>query len=574
MDWSWVSRTSGTTGHIDGLAWGDGKFVAVGTGGVLLTSPDGIAWTHRNSQTNNHLYDVAYSEKLHRFVAVGINGTITTSIDGIYWNVVPCPAPVQHLRGLTWSGGRFMAVGDYGKIIGSNDGVSWLNHNAGGAFDLNDITSFGNNQYVAVGWDGKIIYTTNGLSWSEQPSGTTKQLIAVTWNGAQFIAVGAEDTILASSTGTTWQSRSLPTTGWLDDIIWANGRYMAVRSGGRIYTSTDGLNWTQINSGTNQGLYAIAWNGSMYVATGHNGTIMNGTIITSSGRQVSRLYGADRYKTAVEVSKAGGPSAVTVLIARGDDYADALAGVPLGYKFNAPILLTQPAFLNPDTMGEIQRLGAKNAVILGGAGAVSQTVEDTLKGMGLQVSRIWGQNRFGTAAEIARQLPFQGVKTAYVVYGYDFPDALLASPFAATRGMPILLTHTDSLPPETAAVLQSMGITTTRVVGNHGVINDYVLGQLPAPVRIWGQNRYAAAVAVLNYHNFNSSQLHVATGLNFPDSMTGGVLVAKRNSGLLLVSDIVPPEIANYLQSKTSVKELVIFGGPGAVSPAVENQLK
>ncbi|HBI55793.1 MAG TPA: hypothetical protein DDY38_03070, partial [Firmicutes bacterium] len=70
--------------------------------------------------------------------------------------------------------------------------------------------------------------------------------------------------------------------------------------------------------------------------------------------------------------KQGWPDgAQTVVLARGDDYADALAGVPLAYQLNAPILLTHTNRLITSTKDEIIRLGANKVIILGGTGAVS-----------------------------------------------------------------------------------------------------------------------------------------------------------------------------------------------------------
>lgn len=71
---------------------------------------------------------------------------------------------------------------------------------------------------------------------------------------------------------------------------------------------------------------------------------------------VKRLAGLDRYETAVQVSKQGWDTAETVIIVRGDDFADALAAAPLAYKYNAPILLTQTDSLNTDTKKKLSVL--------------------------------------------------------------------------------------------------------------------------------------------------------------------------------------------------------------------------
>lgn len=69
-------------------------FVAVGNGGVIYTSEDGLSWTQRTSPTTNNLYDVCSSWDTNpddstdnsRLVAVGAKGAVCTSTDGINWS--------------------------------------------------------------------------------------------------------------------------------------------------------------------------------------------------------------------------------------------------------------------------------------------------------------------------------------------------------------------------------------------------------------------------------------------------------------------------------------------------------
>lgn len=107
------------------------------------------------------------------------------------------------------------------------------------------------------------------------------------------------------------------------------------------------------------------------------------TIIGSA----TRLAGKNRFETAAKISEEGFKKADTVVLAYGFNYADALAGVPLAQKLGAPILLTQTDKLPDETAAEIQRLGAKKAVILGGEGVISTSVENTLKKQGITTQR-------------------------------------------------------------------------------------------------------------------------------------------------------------------------------------------
>src|SRR5690606_7860488 len=73
----WMAVPSGTSTSLEGVAYGNGLWVAVGDDGMIRTSTNGTSWTQRSSGTSNDLYGVAYGNGL--WVAVGIGGTILTS---------------------------------------------------------------------------------------------------------------------------------------------------------------------------------------------------------------------------------------------------------------------------------------------------------------------------------------------------------------------------------------------------------------------------------------------------------------------------------------------------------------
>lgn len=78
----------------------------------------------------------------------------------------------------------------------------------------------------------------------------------------------------------------------------------------------------------------------------------------------TKLAGSDRYKTAVEISKAGWNSANKALLVNGTALPDALCASPLADEYDAPILLTEKDKLNADTLTELKRLGVKEVTII------------------------------------------------------------------------------------------------------------------------------------------------------------------------------------------------------------------
>ncbi len=278
-----------------------------------------------------------------------------------------------------------------------------------------------------------------------------------------------------------------------------------------------------------------------------------------------RIAGPNRFLTAVEISKAGWSTADTVILARSDNFPDALAGAPLAYFHSAPILITYTASLHSAVEMEIQRLGADHIIILGGTGAISQTVENALIQKGLTVERIGGKNRYETAALIAAKLPSSD--HAVLAYGENFPDALAIGPYAARNGWPILLSRSTSLPAETATAL--VGKTHTLVVGGSSVLSDALLALLPGPRRIAGANRYETAAAINAEFDHERCRAYVATGQDFADALTGSALAAKQSAPMLLVRKTAVPAAVKSLIQYQVYPAFSILGGEGAVNSGI-----
>lgn len=286
-----------------------------------------------------------------------------------------------------------------------------------------------------------------------------------------------------------------------------------------------------------------------------------------------RLYGNDRTATAVSISQEGWSyGSKTVVLARDDDFPDALAGTPLAYGVDAPILLTNSQQLSSETSDEISRLDPQTIIILGLQGAVSSDIETGLKAK-YNVVRLGGQDRYETAAAIAHYMKIQNLiksNRVVVAYGGNFPDALAISSLAAHEQTPILLTPTDSLPSSTTQEIQEINPTQSIVVGGVGVVSKTVENALPNPTRYAGSDRYATAIAITKGMGADAGLVYLATGNNFPDALAASVLAAQTNSPIVLVDSALGGDAATYLNSMShGVKELYVLGGPGVVPDTI-----
>lgn len=298
---------------------------------------------------------------------------------------------------------------------------------------------------------------------------------------------------------------------------------------------------------------------------------------------VARVAGDTRIDTAVAVSARTFQTTDTVVLARADAYADALAGATLAGVLQAPVLLVDRGVLDQSVADEIARLHATTAVVLGGVAGIPDTIADQLRDHGvIDIRRLAGNDRFATAVAIAEEV---GGNHAYLVEGADpdvdrgWPDALSASAIAAHTGRPILLATTDSLPDVTRQALIALGITRVTAIGGTAAMSEAVLAAAADPDgdgdqevqvdRIAGTDRYdtsrlvaEAAVAA----GLEAEQTWHATGRGWPDALAAGPAAAAAGGPLLLIDGAVErtPAVEQWYREHP-VRTAVLVGGTAVI---------
>mgnify|MGYP002336080604 FL=1 len=196
---------------------------------------------------------------------------------------------------------------------------------------------------------------------------------------------------------------------------------------------------------------------------------------------VERLQGADRYATAVAVSRATfAPGVTAAFVATGASFPDALAAGPAAIKVRGPVLLTQQSSLPASTRDELVRLAPQAIYLLGGTAAVSESVRQAIQqATGRTVVRLAGANRYATAIAISTTF-FNRPPSVYLATGANFPDALSAVPSAGRAGSPLLLVQRDGLPAGVAGELTRLHPPRCYLSGGTAVIGDVVVSQLRA----------------------------------------------------------------------------------------------
>ncbi|WP_371017609.1 cell wall-binding repeat-containing protein [Pseudalkalibacillus sp. JSM 102089] len=274
-------------------------------------------------------------------------------------------------------------------------------------------------------------------------------------------------------------------------------------------------------------------------------TNISGETITKS-LEVEALSGRDRFETAVKISKEIYPNGFnadkelkTVVLTNGLGYADALSVGPLAAQLgNAPILLTRPSSLDSFSEKEIKRLKADKVLLIGGENAVSTTVENQVKKLGVTVERIGGIDRFETNLMINSRL--DQVEGVFVANGFSYADALASSPIASSSNWSIVLSDKKKL---TNAALSYVKGKNTAILGGEAVMSSNIEEQLKnlngskTVERLSGKDRYETLASILDEFSdeIKSDTVILSIGQDFPDALVSSALAVKTDAPLVLV---------------------------------------
>jgi len=328
---------------------------------------------------------------------------------------------------------------------------------------------------------------------------------------------------------------------------------------------------------------------------------------------VSRIAGADRYKTAAKLAtnSSGTFAGVTkFVIASGLDKSmpDAMTASGLAGALGAPVLLIRPdlSYLPSPTKAAIQSAVSANRGatiqfhIVGGSASVPVALERQLKSAAsgkATVERIAGPDRYATSAAVAahirKHVP-EYLLTAFVVNGENpafFSDALTVSPVAARLSAPILLVRSKSVPAATATALKYypnrilVGSENKAIYANS--VGKAVLGaDFSKGPWITGWSRAAIARHFAEFWEYQGWEElpvsgHYTAASSLADALTAGSAPRLSGNYLLFVDKTLTSDgtVAYPTDQFVQVHRLIspaltIVGGTAAVDSRVETRLK
>jgi hypothetical protein len=259
-----VLQTSGTAQTMNGIVFGNSKFVVVGEAGTIISSADGVTWSGQTSGTAQILTGISYGNS--NFVAVGASGTIISSADGSTWSS-QTSGTAQSLTGITYGNSLFVAVGNAGTVLTSADGSTWTARTSGTITDLYGVT-YANSQFVAVGNAGTVLTSADGITWTSRTTGVPQALKGISFGNSKYVAVGNGAVLISSPDAITWTTQTSGAGAGLRGIDFGNGKFIAIGAVGKVVTSTDAVTWSALTTDIFAGQNGITYANGKFVVVG------------------------------------------------------------------------------------------------------------------------------------------------------------------------------------------------------------------------------------------------------------------------------------------------------------------
>lgn len=192
--------------------------------------------------------------------------------------------------------------------------------------------------------------------------------------------------------------------------------------------------------------------------------------LAAAGISPQRATGVDRYHTSRVVAAMYGPRTMgelgsTAIVASGEVFADALVAGPFAARGNHPVLMTPPDELYPEVARYLQSVSIEHVVLMGGTAALSDEVEQSIKDLGINVTRVAGATRYDTAVQAAELVegrysdtagrPCFATSTIGLARARVPFDSFSAAPLLARLCAPLVLADPKQIPPDTATYLDA-----------------------------------------------------------------------------------------------------------------------
>jgi hypothetical protein len=271
------------------IAFGNGKFVAVGSNATVEISGDGVQWAPTTAPFAGNFQSIVFRARTHLFYALVTDPSsapqrIYSSADGKNWTLLSSLALVGRAT-LSLANDVFFASGHdsstgVGAVFSSSDARTWARSATSLADSFFDEVVFGAGRYAAHASDedgnSAVWISFNASTW-QLTHGLGQGGSAIAFGAGKFVA-GRDRRLESSPDGINW-TVSLDTEGSTFTTLLFSGGFRAFDIGGAIWTSPDAVTWTQTAGAAGVSVLDVAVSGSTYVGVGNGGSLARTTTL-------------------------------------------------------------------------------------------------------------------------------------------------------------------------------------------------------------------------------------------------------------------------------------------------------
>ena len=310
--------------------------------------------------------------------------------------------------------------------------------------------------------------------------------------------------------------------------------------------------------------------------------------------KTERIDAQNRFETAKKIKEKEFKNADIAVIVNSNEFSDSISATNIS-NGKSPILYTDSNKLDNLTKEALN--GIKKVYITGGEKTISSKVVKELNGLGIEVIRVKGKDRYDVNAKSATTShPVSNKKQNVVIAsGENFADSISSTSLAKKKNAPVLLVKKNEVPKSIKEYLNSFRkkglLGDITIVGGENSVSKIVeneLSKLAKVTRIAGDDRYQTSVKVAKHVGVNSERTIVASGEKFVDVLAASPVAQKYNAPIVLVKKMDVPRNEDYKtneqksnsvesffkQNKSNIMYTMVFGGKNTIDNFVVNGIK
>ena len=188
-----------------------------------------------------------------------------------------------------------------------------------------------------------------------------------------------------------------------------------------------------------------------------------------------------------------------------------------------------------------------------------------------------GLNRFETATKISSK--WDKAENVVITNGFSIVDSLAASPLAASKDAPVLLSPKDKLHDATKKELQRLKTKTVYLIGGESALDKNIEKELKnmgiSTVRIFGKNRFETSVEIAKYiaKTNKISDIAIVNGLKgLADAVSIGPVASQNKMPIILSDKDSLPSGSDFIKSQ-NINKIYTIGGKSNLSDSLIKEL-